>query len=61
MINLDLIFSCVPKNKLNLKKSKIIKKNEIKKILNYTGYLNVNRLPDNVSSSNFIFSIILVE
>ncbi len=58
MINLDLIFSCVPKNKLNLKKSKIIKKNEIKKILNYTGYLNVNRLPDNVSSSNFIFKSI---
>ena len=58
MINLDLIFSCVPKNRINLAKSEFFKKNEIKKILNYTGFTNVNRIPKNITSSNFIFKSI---
>jgi len=58
MINLDFIVSCVPKNKLLIKNNKIIKKKNILKIINYTGFDSVNRLPKNYSSKKFLFNAI---
>lgn len=58
MINLDFIFSSVPKNRISLKNSKYFKKNEVEKLINYTGFKNISRLPKHIDTNTFLFKSI---
>ena len=58
MINLDFIVSCVPKNRVSLNKSKYFKKSEVEKLINYTGFKNINRLSKHIDTNTFLFKSI---
>ena len=57
MINIEKIYSFVPKNRIS---DRHIKKkfgiSNYKKIKNYTGFSNLNILKENVSSEKFFFT-----